>query len=100
MKNILLIILFTQALMASSGEKIYQKCLPCHGAYAEKRALGKSKVIQKMDITQITEALSGYQMGIYGGPMKTLMQEQVKEFSENDIKIVSEFIVTLKSLTK
>lgn len=90
----------TPMLMANSGEKLYQKCITCHGAYAEKRALGKSKVIQKMDVNQINEALLGYQTDTYGGPMKTLMQEQVKNFSENDIRVISEYIILFKSFTK
>lgn len=101
MNNALIImILFTPILMADSGEKLYQKCVSCHGAYAEKRALGKSKIIQKMEMAQIIDALIGYQTDVYGGPMKTLMQGQVKDFSESDIKAISEFIVTLKSITK
>ena len=90
MNNALIImILFTPILMADSGEKLYQKCVSCHGAYAEKRALGKSKIIQKMEMAQIIDALIGYQTDVYGGPMKTLMQEQVKNLSENGMLMFS-----------
>jgi cytochrome c553 len=71
---------------------LYKKCAACHGANAEKPALGKSKVIAGWDTAQTEAALKGYKDGSYGGSMKALMQTQVKTLSDEDIKALAKFI--------
>ncbi len=77
------------------GATIYKKCAGCHGASGEKKALGKSKVIQAWSVAQTTEALNGYKDGSYGGTMKGLMKGQVTGLSDSDIEAVSEYISKL-----
>ena len=98
MKKFLLIVALggVMGLMAADGASLYKKCVSCHGVNAEKKALGKSEVIQGWSAQKSIAALSGYKAGTYGGPMKALMKGQVASFSDEDIKVVSEYIATLK----
>ena len=64
----------------------YSKCVSCHGEKGERRALGKSKVIQDMSPDEIINALNGYKSGTYGGSMKELMKSQVMQLSKSDIE--------------
>lgn len=72
-----------------------EKCASCHGAKADKPALGKSQVIAKWPASQIEEALHGYQSGSYGKEMKALMQGQAKSLSSEEIKSLAKYISTL-----
>ena len=69
----------------SSGASI-AVCKGCHGQQWEKSAMDKSKVIKEMSKEEILTALKGYQEGTYGGVMKGLMEEQVKEISEEEME--------------
>jgi len=60
-------------------------CAGCHGAKGEKKALGKSKVINELAVADIEKALKGYKDGSYGGPMKGLMKGQVAKLTDADI---------------
>ncbi|OQX59982.1 MAG: hypothetical protein B5M52_01820 [Helicobacteraceae bacterium 4484_230] len=71
---------------------LYKKCAACHGANAEKPALGKSKIIAGWNATLIKAALMGYKDGSYGGSMKALMQTQVKTLNNEEIKALAEYI--------
>lgn len=84
----------TQA-VSSDGETIYKSCASCHGANAEKPALGKSQVIQGWSSEKTINALNGYKDGSYGGAMKGIMKGQVTKLSADDIKAVSEHISKL-----
>jgi cytochrome c553 len=77
------------------GKIIYKACLGCHGASADKPALGKSKIIKGWNVSKIEDALNGYKDGTYGGAMKGLMKAQASKLSSADIKAVSEYISKL-----
>lgn len=72
-----------------------EKCASCHGAKAEKPALGKSQVIAGWSASQIEDALHGYQSGSYGKEMKALMAGQAKSLSGEQIKSLAKYISTL-----
>lgn len=72
-----------------------EKCASCHGARAEKAALGKSQVIAGWSASKIEEALHGYQSGSYGKEMKTLMAGQAKSLSGEQVKSLAKYISTL-----
>ena len=74
---------------------LFVKCAGCHGANAEKSALGKSQIIKGWDITKTQNALSGYKNGSYGGAMKGVMKGQVARLSDADIKEIAEKISKL-----
>ncbi|MBN2964899.1 c-type cytochrome [Sulfurospirillum sp. T05] len=90
-------LLASASLMAADGAALYQKCLSCHGANAEKKALGKSEVIANWSVEKNVAALKGYKDGTYGGPMKALMKGQVANYSDQEIQAVSEYITGLKN---
>lgn len=98
MKKIALALLVASvSLMAADGAALYKKCVSCHGAKAEKKALNKSMVINDWDAKQIEEALEGYKAGtrnVHG--MGALMKGQVASYSDADIKAVAQYITTLK----
>lgn len=98
MKKVLVLasIALASSLMASNGAELYKKCVSCHGVNAEKPAMGKSAVIADWTVEQNVAALKGYKDGTYGGPMKALMKGQVANYSEEDMKAVSEHVVSLK----
>jgi len=68
------------------------KCVGCHGANFEKKALGKSKVVKDMSKAEIVAALKGYKDGSYGGAMKGLMKGQVMALSDADIASMADAI--------
>jgi len=77
MKKTLLLIgcLLPMSIFAANN---LQSCTGCHGQNFEKAALGKSKIVKDMSKEDIVTALKGYKDGTYGGPMKAVMQGQVK----------------------
>jgi cytochrome c-type protein NapB len=64
-------------------------CAGCHGQYFEKAALGKSKIVKDMSLKDIVTALKGYKTGTYGGAMKQIMVNQVKDLKDSDIEALS-----------
>ena len=77
------------------GSKIFVKCAGCHGKDAEKKALGKSKIIKDWDEMKVADALHGYKDGTYGGTMKTVMNAQVSNLSDDEINAVAKYISKL-----
>jgi cytochrome c len=69
MKKIVAIALLTglfSSLMASAS--LYNsKCASCHGANADKSALGKSAKIAGWSKSKLVSAMNGYKAGTYGG---------------------------------
>ena len=97
MKKVLLaLVMSSVALMAADGKALYKKCVACHGAKAEKKALNKSQVIAGWPASKIEAALKGYKAGTYGGPMKGLMKGQVAGYGDVKIAAVAKYISTLK----
>ena len=88
----LLLVAGLSTAFAADGAKLYKKCISCHGAKAEKKALNKSKVIKGWPAAETAKALKGYKTGSYGGPMKGLMKGQVASYSDADIEAVSKYI--------
>ena len=97
MKKIILgLTLISTMMLASDGASLYSKCAGCHGSQGEKKALGKSKVINEMNKEDLVTALAGYKDGSYGGPMKGLMKGQVARLSAEDISTLAEYITRNK----
>lgn len=84
------------SLMANEGETIFKACVSCHGAKAEKAALGKSQIIKGWDKQKIVDALKGYKAGTYGGAMKGVMKGQVARLDDEKIQAVASYISALK----
>ncbi len=98
MKKVILLLttVFALSLMANDGASLYKKCVACHGAKAEKKALNKSQIIQGWSKEQLIISLKGYKDGTYGGAMKGLMKGQVASYDDAKIEALSEYITTLK----
>lgn len=79
----------------TSPALLFQKCAACHGNHGEKSALNQSAVIGEWDSKRIANTIIGYQDGTYGGAMKTLMQNQVKDLSRVQVEALSEYISNL-----
>jgi len=79
-------------LSAANAESLYNKCKACHGVNAQKKALGKSAVIQGWNSQKIKDALHGYKNGTYGGAMKGIMKGQVMALKDEDIKALADYI--------
>jgi cytochrome c553 len=84
----------SNAVTTPNVTNLYKKCAGCHGAKAEKVALGKSKVIKGWEAVKIADALKGYKSGTYGGVMKGLMKSQVGSMSNKEIDALSMYIAT------
>jgi cytochrome c553 len=97
MKKILFLVatLLATTVFASNGANLYHKCNSCHGQLAEKKALGKSKVIAMWSSERIEKALKGYKDGTYGGTLKATMKSQVSRLSDEDIKALADYIDSL-----
>jgi cytochrome c len=78
------------------GKKLFARCTGCHGTKAEKKALGRSKVVRNMSSKDIFVALRGYQKGFYGGSMKGIMKGQTSRLTKDDIYAISYYIGNLK----
>jgi len=92
-----LVALGAMSFLAADGAALFKKCAGCHGAKAEKKALGKSAVIAGLDTATIEEDLKGYKAGTLNKHgMGGLMKGQVASYSDADIKAVAEYIHGLK----
>lgn len=76
-------------LVSTSWGAFIAVCKGCHGQQWEKSAMDKSKVVKEMSKEEIVEALKGYKDGAYGGAMKGLMVEQVKDLSEEEMNALA-----------
>lgn len=79
-----------------SGSTLYSsKCASCHGSNAEKSALNASAPIAGWSSQKTQDALNGYKTGAYGGKMKAIMQGQSKPLSDEEIRLIAEYIAVL-----
>jgi cytochrome c553 len=78
------------------GVTLFKRCATCHGVRAENVALGGSKVIQGWDANKTYATLKAYQDGNITGLMAPIMEEEVKNLSDKDLKVLSEYVETLK----
>ncbi len=99
MKKILLAALAVfalNAMAADDGATLFKKCAGCHGANAQKKALGRSEVINTWKSDKIMSALLGYKAGTFGGAMKGIMKGQTASLTKEQIKTLANYIPTLK----
>ncbi|MDH5465274.1 MAG: c-type cytochrome [Thiovulaceae bacterium] len=96
MKKTQILAALLTATVTLNATPLYNACSGCHGVKGEKKAMGRSKVINKMGKQDIVTALQGYKTGIYGGAMKAVMKGQSMRLSETDIQTLAEHISKLK----
>jgi len=90
-----LAVLSTASLMAADGSALFQKCAACHGIKAEKKALGRSDVIQGWSESKIIGELKEFRDEKVDAD-EMVMKAQVKDFTDKDIQSVAKYISTLK----
>ncbi len=79
------IVLATLILSAFAFGASFATCAACHGAKAEKHALGKSKIIAGWSVKKVEHALKGYKAGTFGGALKGIMKGQASKLSDADM---------------
>ncbi|QOG12695.1 c-type cytochrome [Arcobacter sp. FWKO B] len=97
MKKVLLSCVAVASLSFASGDLYKAECASCHGANAEKKALGKSDVIAGWAEADIVTALNGYKDGsrnVHG--MLAVKKPITSKLSDADIKSVASYISGLK----
>ena len=96
MKKIVLTltILASSSLFASNGAALYKKCAGCHGVHGEKRALGKSDIIQGLSQRKIENELFEFRDEKVDSD-EMIMKMQVKNFTNDQIKAVAKYISNL-----
>ena len=78
---------------AEQAENFYKRtCSTCHGKSADKSALGQSIIINTLNSEEIYTALSDRKSGKIQGAGNMIKSR----LSEKDIKMLSEFVPTLK----
>jgi len=80
---------------AADGKELYAKCVGCHGADGAKVPMGVGKPVKGMSEDEAFKALSGYKAMTYGGERKNIMESQVKNLSDEDMKALAKYISTL-----
>ena len=82
--------------LSLQANELYKSCSGCHGADANIKAMGQSKILNRLSPKEIKDALLGYQSGRYGGRLKAIMATQAKRLSREDIEALSAYIPTLR----
>lgn len=87
------VLAFTNTLMATDVKALAKSCAACHGVKFEKKALGKSKIVNMMSEAEIEKDLMDFKSGANKNP---IMTAQAKKLSDEDIKALAKYIPTLK----
>ncbi|GAA7128096.1 cytochrome c [Helicobacter pylori] len=87
------VLAFANALMATDVKALVKGCAACHGVKFEKKALGKSKIVNMMSEKEIEEDLMAFKSGANKNPV---MSTQAEKLSDEDIKALAKYIPTLK----
>ncbi len=97
MKTLIAILGLTAMLSAADGSALFKKCVACHGAKAEKAALGKSEVIAGWKADKTLDALKGYKAGTRNTKgMGAIMKGQTSTLSDADMKTIADYVAGLK----
>ncbi|GAA9549183.1 cytochrome c [Helicobacter pylori] len=87
------VLAFANTLMATDVKALVKSCAACHGVKFEKKALGKSKIVNMMSEAEIEKDLMDFKSGANKNPVMTA---QAKKLSDEDIKALAKYIPTLK----
>ncbi|GAA8049521.1 cytochrome c [Helicobacter pylori] len=87
------VLAFANVLMATDVKALVKSCTACHGVKFEKKALGKSKIVNMMSEAEIEKELMDFKSGVNKNPVMTA---QAKKLSDEDIKALAKYIPTLK----
>ena len=96
--KILLPLLCGSFLLASSASSLYTKnCKSCHGAKADKLAMGKSKSLKGMSIVSIEKAMSDYASGKRKSMsvIKKVKKDFIRKHSDQELHSLAQYIHSL-----
>lgn len=100
MKKLMLVVLLgISSLIAADGATLYKRCAVCHGVSGDKIPPGSkaTTTVNTLSKERIVEDLKGYKakkLNQYGaGP---IMYGQAAALSDDDMKALADYIVTLK----
>jgi cytochrome c len=97
MKKIVLSTIFVAVSATYLSAASFAACATCHGANAEKAALGKSAIIKGWDEAKTIASLNGYKAGtlnVYG--MGAVMKGQTAKLNDADIADLAKQIAAMK----
>jgi cytochrome c len=86
--SLALVCMFAAVSVAADGQALYVRCQGCHGPDASKLMKSKAEA-------DVLKALQGYKAKTYGGDKKTVMENQVKNLSDEDIQVLAKYMSTL-----
>jgi len=91
-------VLMMSSLFSASGSTLYkQKCKSCHGAKADKKAMGKSRAISAMSAKSIQKAMHDYSSGKRKSMsfVMKVKQDFVKHHSKKELCALATYIHSL-----
>ena len=95
MVKILLPMLMISSLFSVSGTTLYkQKCKGCHGQKADRKAMGKSKIIKGMSISTIEKDMYAYSSGKRKAMSYVVKMKKsfIKKYSKKELRDVARYI--------
>ena len=98
MLKIFLPLLMVSSLFAVSGSTLYkQKCKSCHGVKADRKAMGKSKIIKGMSVARIEKEMLAYASGKRKATSYVVRMKKafVKKYSKKELRSLSNYIHSL-----
>ena len=91
-----LLILASTSLFASNTQSMVQKCVGCHGSDFSKAPLGKTNHIAKgKSMEHLYEELISFRTPEEGDSGEILMQGQIKNFTDAQLKEIAKYISSL-----
>jgi len=79
-------------LLAADGATLAKKCQACHGVNYDQHAMGESPDISEYSAKKLISELREIREETPDDANERLMKEQIKGFSDADIKAVAEYI--------
>lgn len=97
-KTIILLIMFNSLMLSNTiSQKLYQdKCAGCHGFKANKKAFGKSRMINGWNKTKLQNVLNGYEENSFKDHLKNVMKKQIQVIKDHDKELIIDYIDNLK----
>lgn len=86
--SLALVCMFASVSAAADGKELYVRCQGCHGQDG-------SKLLKSKAEADVLKALTGYKAKTYGGEKKTVMENLVKNLSDEDMQALAKYISTL-----
>ena len=96
--KVLLPLFLVSSLYSVSGSTLYkQKCKSCHGVKAERKAMGKSKVIKGMSVVSIEKDMRAYASGKRKATsyVSKIKKSFLKKYSKKELRDLSIYIHSL-----